>query len=315
MYNFLSFWDAVFLLKREEIVGVPTETVYGLAGSAQSLVAVKKIYAIKQRPIFNPLIIHYANLECALKEGIFCETGKELVTQIWPGPLTVIVVKSPNSTVVPQAHCGLPSIALRVPHHPVMRRLLLKVGPLAAPSANPSGSLSPTTAEHVYRGFSGKVPVINAGPCSIGLESTIIDLRQLPFRIVRSGYWTLARLMERFPQITFQETFSLDITTPGSLLQHYAPKKPLFLNITPPFEAKMGIIGFGSSYKDVPSQQFVQLSASQDIEEAARNIFSALHYLDDSSSCSSIGVVPLPVQGIGKAIQDRLEKAAFKVHL
>ncbi|PPE03694.1 L-threonylcarbamoyladenylate synthase [Holospora curviuscula] len=315
MYRFLTLSEAVFWLKEDEIVGLPTETVYGLAGRAESVIAVEKIYTAKKRSLSNPLIVHYSSVELALKNGIFCEQGKELVTQIWPGPLTVIVPKSSNSKVVSQAHCGLPSIALRVPHHPVMHTLLVQVGPLAAPSANPSGNLSPTTAEHVHLGFSGKIPVLDAGPCTIGVESTIIDLRQVPFSIVRPGYWTLERLEARFPKITFQEASSLDITTPGSLLKHYAPKKSLFLNITPPFEATMGIIGFGPGYQNIPKRQFVQLSETQNMEEVARNIFSALHYLDHRSPCASIGVVPIPEYGIGKAVNDRLAKAALKIHV
>ncbi|ETZ06713.1 threonylcarbamoyl-AMP synthase [Holospora obtusa F1] len=308
----LTFSEAISLLQKNQIVGLPTETVYGLAGRADSVEAIEKIYAIKQRPMTNPLIIHYATKEMALQEGIFCHLGKELVSKIWPGPLTVIVQKSLHSKIVSKAHCNLSSVAIRVPNHPVMHDVLQKVGGIAAPSANLSGNLSPTTAEHVNRAFLGKIPVLDAGACSIGLESTIIDLRQHPFVIVRPGYWTLEKLSERFPNIIFEENNSVDIITPGSSFQHYAPKKRLFLNVLAPFPSEMGVIGFGKIHINENSKCFVQLSEEANLEEAARRIFSALHELDLSSQCSCIGVTPIPGFGIGKAINDRLMRAALQ---
>ncbi|ETZ04558.1 L-threonylcarbamoyladenylate synthase [Holospora undulata] len=314
MLQGIALLEAVTLLKKNQIVALPTETVYGLAGRAESVEAVEKIYEVKRRPISNPLIVHYATQEMALKDGVLCEQGKKLVKKIWPGPLTVVVDKSPDSRVVSLAHCGLASFAIRVPNHPVMHYILNQVGPLAAPSANPSGGVSPTTAEHVHQAFSGTVPVLDAGPCVIGVESTIIDLRFYPFSILRPGYWTLEKLLKEFPDISFQEAQSSDIITPGTSFQHYSPKKPLFLNVSPPFDLEMGIIGFGPLQGDLPTQPFVQLSVKKNIEEAARNIFSALHYLDRSEKCLSIGIVPIPSYGIGAAINDRLTRAALKDH-
>ena len=312
MSNTFTFFDPVTWLKQENILAMPTETVYGLAGRADSVVAVERIYAVKQRPHHNPLIIHYADVEHALSEGIFCSQGEDIVRSIWPGPLTVLVPKGLASCVVPQAHCFLPCLAVRVPQHPIAQALIAQVGPLAAPSANPSGHLSPTSAEHVTALFNGAVPVVDGGPCTIGLESTILDLRQSPFRILRPGFWTVEQLSDAFPAYDFLDSSASDVTTPGSSLQHYAPKKPLVLDITFPVDSSMGVVGFGECPQELRKENFVQLSWGQDLEEAARNIFSALHTLDRASDCTHIGVVPLPRSGIGRAIRDRLTRAAHQ---
>lgn len=310
MSSFLEAFDPIAWLNAEQVLGMPTETVYGLAGRADSAQAVARIYAIKQRPHHNPLIIHYANAESAVQDGVFCQQGKDIVHSIWPGPLTVLVPKSVRSCVVPQAHCFLPCLAMRAPNHLMAQDLISKVGPLAAPSANPSGLLSPTTADHVRALFQGSVPVVDGGPCIIGLESTILDLRQSPFCILRPGFWTLERLSAKFPAYDFIESDQCKGTTPGSFLQHYAPKKPLHLDVVFPISRSMGIVGFGPWPEAEGSRSFVQLSWGQDLEEAARNLFAALHYLDETSKCTHIGVVAIPQRGIGRAIRDRLMRAA-----
>lgn len=312
MRSFLEVFDPIAWLNAEQVLGIPTETVYGLAGRADSITAVERIYAIKQRPHHNPLIIHYAHTESAIQDGIFCAQGEDIVRSIWPGPLTVLVPKALRSCVVPQAHCFLPCLAMRVPQHPIAQELISKVGPLAAPSANPSGLLSPTTADHVRALFQDTVPVVDGGPCMIGLESTILDLRQSPFRILRPGFWTLERLSTQFPAYNFIQSDHCEITTPGSSLQHYAPKKPLSLDVTFPAAPSMGVIGFGPCPKAAKEGYFVQLSWDENLEEAARNVFAALHYLDQASECTHIGVVPMPHQGIGRAIRDRLIRAAHQ---
>jgi L-threonylcarbamoyladenylate synthase len=312
MPPFLEGFDPVAWLKAEQVLAIPTETVYGLAGRADSVTAVERIYAIKNRPHHNPLIIHYAHTEAAVQEGIFCVQGEDIVRSIWPGPLTVLVPKALRSCVVPQAHCFLPCLAMRVPQHPIAQTLISKVGPLAAPSANPSGLLSPTTTAHVRALFQGTVPVVEGGACMIGLESTILDLRESPFRILRPGFWTLERLSSQFPAYDFIESDHADITTPGSSLQHYAPNKPLHLDVVLPIADSMGVIGFGPFPESVREGYFVQLSWEQDLEEAARNVFAALHYLDQALECTHIGVVPIPHHGMGRAIRDRLVRAAHQ---
>ena len=225
--------------------------------------------------------------------------------------MTVVVPKALQSCVVPEAHCFLPCVAIRVPNHPIAQRIISEVGPLAAPSANLSGALSPTTAEHVVYAFNKSIPVLDGGACTVGVESTILDLRQFPFRVIRSGFWSLERLKKIFPHHEFCETSTLEITTPGSSLHHYAPNKPLVINVSPPFSSDMGIVAFGPCLEAISEDRLVQLSWDKNLEEAARNLFSALHYLDRSKVCARIGVVPIPNYGIGRAIIDRLTRAAY----
>lgn len=302
-------FDPVQWLKQSKILGLPTETVYGLAGRADCPDAVALIYQLKNRPSHNPLIVHYAGIQEALADGVFKAQGRRVAEALWPGPLTVLVPKSSTSKVTARAHCNLPCLAMRVPCHPVAQDILRQAGPLAAPSANPSGRLSPTCADHVKKGFQDQVPVVEGGACEVGLESTILDMRQLPFRILRPGFFTLEFLQKKFPDIPFEEG-GAEVETPGASLAHYAPHKPLSLNVQPPFPKDMGILGFGALSMPWPETQFVQLSWKQDILEAARNLFAGLHYLDASPHCQRIGVVSLPAYSVGKAIQDRLGKAA-----
>jgi L-threonylcarbamoyladenylate synthase len=318
-------FDPVQWLSQGGVLGMPTETVYGLAARADHLQAIEQIYRLKNRPSHNPLIIHYADLECLEQDVFFHPLAYQIAKILWPGPLTMLLEKKEISRVVPQAHCFLPCLAVRIPSHPVARALLRQTGPLAAPSANLSGYLSPTQSAHVIEAFEGRVPVLEGGPCHVGLESTILDARRPPFRILRRGCLTLESLQRQFPHIGFEEgacsvralpseiheTGSHDTEfheTPGSSLAHYAPRKPLRANAMH-VDTDEGLIGFGPPFAQ--PKAFSQLSWSGDLEEAARNFFSALHTLDASPHCQRIAVMPLPSQGIGKALHDRLLRACY----
>lgn len=273
-------------------IAVPTETVYGLAADATNGEAVAGIYAAKGRPSFNPLIVHVPDLAAAERIAEISESARALAAEYWPGPLTLVLPLRADSGIASLATAGLSTIALRVPAHPAMQALLRATGkPLAAPSANASGTISPTRAEHVMKSLGGRIPLIlDDGPTSLGLESTIVATD--PLRLLRPGPIDLGlELME-----------SGSIEAPGQLASHYAPSKPLRLNAT---EAQPDewFIGFG----DVDSD--ANLSTSGNLQEAAARLFDALHG-GDASQKQRIAVVPIPEVGLGLAINDRLRRAA-----
>lgn len=287
--------EASALILAGQIVAVPTETVYGLAADASNGEAVARIYAAKQRPRFNPLIVHVADLDAARMIGSFDEAAIDLAERHWPGPLTLVVPLLAHATIASLVTAGLPTVALRVPAHPVMQALLAASRrPLAAPSANASGRLSATRAAHVLAGLGGRVPLlIDAGPCSHGIESTIIAATGGPLRLLRLGPLEIAEVLP---------SQSPAIEAPGQLASHYAPAKPLRLDAT---ERRPGEywIGFGP----VPGD--VSLSPGGDPVEAAARLFDLLH-LADRSAMPRIAVAPVPGAGIAAAIRDRLERAA-----
>ncbi|RST30765.1 threonylcarbamoyl-AMP synthase [Sphingomonas ginkgonis] len=276
-------------------VAVPTETVYGLAADATNGEAVARIYQAKGRPSFNPLITHVPDLATAERYGLFDPATLALAETHWPGPLTLVVPLRPGGSIASIVTAGLPSIGLRVPAHPVMQALLRASGrPLAAPSANASGRISPTRAEHVLASLDGRIPLLlDAGPTERGIESTIIAATGGPLRLLRPG-------PVEVPEA--QRAGSGQIEAPGMMSSHYAPIKPLRLDAT---QAQPGewLIGFGP----VPGRS--TLSAGSDLVEAAANLFSALHEADESP-CEAIAVAPVPADGLGAAINDRLRRAA-----
>ena len=286
--------EAVRLILAGQPVAVPTETVYGLAADATNAEAVARIYEAKGRPSFNPLIVHVPNFEAAERIGEFTAEARALAQQHWPGPLTLVVPLRPNAGIASIVTAGLPTIGLRVPAHPAMQALLAAVDrPLAAPSANASGAISPTRAEHVLKSLGGHIPlIIDAGRTERGLESTIVAATGGPLRLLRPGPLG----------IEAEQTSSSVIEAPGQLVSHYAPSKPLRLDAAAA-QADEYLIGFGS----IAGEEC--LSRSGDLVEAAARLFDALHRADASQK-PRIAVAPVPDEGLGKAINDRLRRAA-----
>jgi L-threonylcarbamoyladenylate synthase len=296
---------AAQLLRAGQIVAIPTETVYGLAADAQNPEAVAHIYAAKGRPDFNPLIVHVRDRKAAEKLGVFNATAQALADAFWPGPLTLVLPLQPGAPVARAVTAGLPTIAIRCPAHPVMQALLLKSDlSLAAPSANRSGAISPTRADHVLKGLRGAVPMIlDGGPCSAGLESTIVAVRDDGWQVLRPGPVSSMEIeqMLGFPPLSLPISA---IEAPGQMASHYAPSKPLRLNATVPEKGEY-LIGFGAIMGDE------NLSSTGDLAQAAAHLFDALHNAD-ASLASTIAVAPIPHEGIGIAMNDRLARAAVR---
>lgn len=286
--------EAAALIAAGQPVAVPTETVYGLAADATNGEAVARIYAAKGRPSFNPLIVHVTELAAAEAIGIFDEPARSLAEAHWPGPLTLVVPLRPGAAIAPLVTAGLATVALRVPAHPVMQALLRVTGrPLAAPSANASGRISPTRVEHVLASLGGRIPaVIDSGSTQRGIESTIVAATDGELRLLRPGPVSVPGAIPA----------AHGIEAPGQLASHYAPAKPVRLDATWA-EAGEWLIGFGPVAGDAT------LSASGDLVEAAANLFAALHAAD-AEPPPRIALAPVPEQGLGVAINDRLRRAA-----
>lgn len=285
-----------------DLVAFPTETVYGLGGDATRDESVAAIFAAKGRPRFNPLILHVTDFSQTEKFGNISADLRTLAERFWPGPLTLVAPLREDAEISPLASAGLDTIALRVPAHPLARDLLAAVGvPLAAPSANPSGKVSPTTADHVLSGLAGKIAgVLDGGACPVGLESTIVGMDgDTPVLLRPGGIATedLAEILGR-PLTTHKGA----INAPGQLSSHYAPDAPVRLNAAAPDEAE-AYIGFGAS----PAGD-INLSPSGDLIEAAAKLFATLRDIDRFNK--PIAVAPIPETGLGAAINDRLRRAA-----
>jgi L-threonylcarbamoyladenylate synthase len=291
-----SIAEAARLILGGEAVAVPTETVYGLAADAANAEAVARIYEAKGRPAFNPLIVHVTDFDMAMRIGRFGNEAAALAEEHWPGPLTLVVPLRENAEIASIVTAGLPTIGLRVPAHPAMQALLYTVGrPLAAPSANVSGSISPTRAEHVLKSLAGRIPlIIDGGPTERGLESTIVAATGGPLRLLRPGPIT----------VDAEPESGAKVEAPGQLASHYAPSKPLRLNVNEAAPDEY-LIGFG------PISGDASLSPSGDLVEAAAHLFDLLHQAD-SSSKPRIAVAPVPDDALGAAINDRLRRAATK---
>jgi L-threonylcarbamoyladenylate synthase len=285
--------EAARLILAGRPVAVPTETVYGLAADATNPAAVAAIYAAKGRPSFNPLIVHVPNLPAAEAIGDFSDEAKALAGTHWPGPLTIVVPLRKDAAIASLVTAGLPTIALRVPAHPAMQALLLAVGrPLAAPSANASGRISPTRASHVLSSLAGKIPlIIDGGATQRGIESTIVAVTGGPLRLLRRGPIHIDAIEQ-----------SAGIEAPGMMASHYAPSKPLRLDVAKAMPEEF-MIGFGPVAGDA------SLSESGDPEEAAARLFDLL-YQADASPKPRIAIAPVPGDGLAAAIRDRLHRAA-----
>lgn len=295
--------EAVERLRAGDIVAIPTETVYGLAADAFNAEAVANIYRTKGRPDFNPLIVHVPDHAAAEQLAQFDERAAMLAFRFWPGPLTLVLPLQPGAPVARAVTAGLPTIALRCPAHPVMQAVLKQSDLfLAAPSANRSGGISPTRAEHVARSFGDAMPLaLDAGSCSAGLESTIVAVRENGWQLLRPGPVTMAEISELLGEPPLPVT-EAKIEAPGQLVSHYAPSKPVRLNAAQPAPGEWHI-GFGDTTGDD------NLSPEGDLAEAAARLFDALH-IADASDRVSIAIAPIPDEGIGVAINDRLRRAA-----
>ena len=299
---------AADLLRRGELVAFPTETVYGLGGDATSDRAVAAIFAAKDRPQFNPLIVHVTDLAAAEKLAAFDERARGLARKFWPGPLSLVLPRIKTCPVSLLASAGLDTLALRAPAHDLAQALLRATGrPLAAPSANRSGHVSPTTAAHVMDELDGRVAaVLDGGPCRMGIESTVLDLSGDQPALLRPGAVTREALEAALGPVTGPAEGGAK-RSPGMLERHYAPSRPLRLDAKAvmPDEA---LIAFGENSPS-GSAATINLSPAGDLIEAAANLFAALRRLDDPKY-AAIAVVPIPASALGLAINDRLARAA-----
>lgn len=302
---------AAHLLRDGNLVAFPTETVYGLGADATSDQAVARIFEAKGRPQFNPLIVHVADLDAAQRIGTFDKKSLALAHHFWPGPLTLVVPRTKNCPASLLASAGLDTIAIRVPGHPVAQALLQTLGrPVAAPSANPSGQVSPTRAIHVAQGLGHKVAMIlDGGPCKQGLESTIVRATDEGTYILRPGTITREQIADIAGPLLNMESTPKRPQSPGQLLKHYAPKHPIRLNATS-VEDSEALLAFGPPCPGKP-KTILNLSADKNLTEAAANLFAHLRTLDETD-CTTIAVMPIPSEGLGEAINDRLKRAAEK---
>lgn len=289
-------------LARGELVAFPTETVYGLGADATNDYAVARIFAAKGRPSFNPLIAHVADLEAAEALCDLSEDARRLASAFWPGALTLVLPLKTGAPISKLVTAGGKNLAVRVPSSPIATALLrAALSPIAAPSANPSGKISPTTAAHVLSGLSGRIEaVIDAGPCPVGLESTIVGFDEGP-ALLRAGGIPTEAIEACLGTKLQRHTETGTPTAPGQLASHYAPKGRVRLNATTPEEDEFHI-GFGTIDGDI------SLSRNGDLQEAAAHLFEMLH-IADATGCD-ICVAPVPDTGLGRAINDRLTRAA-----
>lgn len=297
-----SIAQAVEAVSDGALIGLPTETVYGLAADATDGEAVAGIFAVKNRPTFNPLISHVTGRSMARKHGRFTPLAEELAEAFWPGPMTLVLPKRGASTIHPLASAGLNTVALRAPAHSAARQVLHGLGrPIAAPSANPSGKLSPTRAAHVVLGLGDAVSIVlDGGPCAIGLESTVIEIRGERVVLLREGAVTREDIIDVCGRAL--EEPSDTIKSPGQLLAHYAPDIPLRMNADKPDDHEI-MIGFGWVDGDLT------LSSKGSLNEAAASLFDILAQAN-ASGRAAIAVAPIPEKGLGRAINDRLRRAA-----
>ncbi len=296
---------AADLLRGGALVAFPTETVYGLGGDATNDLAAAKIFETKGRPDFNPLIVHVSKAEEAKQLTQWSDTAEKLAGAFWPGALTLVLPRAGNCPVSRLASAGLETLAIRLPGHDLARDLIQRAGyPIAAPSANLSGRLSPTTADHVLEQLDGLIAgVVDGGRCAIGVESTVLDLTTDQPVLLRPGGIAIEALSEVAGDIATAGD-NVEIKAPGMLARHYAPSTPIRLNASH-VDAGEILLGFGKTELDCAAN----LSPTGDLTEAAANLFAMLHDLDRAGH-KGIAVMPIPETGLGQAINDRLRRAA-----
>jgi L-threonylcarbamoyladenylate synthase len=305
--------QAAAVLRRGGLVAFPTETVYGLGADATDASAVARIYGAKERPSFNPLIAHVDSLKTAQGQGIFDEAAQKLAEAFWPGPLTLVVPAAPSCTVSDLARAGLGSLGLRVPAHPLAHELLRRVGrPVAAPSANRSGRVSPTDADHVLGDLDGRIDaVLDGGAAQVGVESTIVACLGGAPRLLRPG---------GVPREAIEDLIGVKLEggqeggksplAPGMLASHYAPRARVRLNATGFQQGEAALLFGGQAPEGAEGAQVaLNLSKNGSLVEAAAHLFSYLRQLD-ASGAATIAVSPIPETGLGEAINDRLRRAA-----
>ena len=308
---------AAAFLRQGKLVAIPTETVYGLAGNALDVKAVSSIFQTKNRPSFDPLILHVASLEQVSPfVSEFPEKLKRLAEAFWPGPLTLLL---PRKSIVPDlVTSGLDRVAVRVPNHPLTLALLAQLDfPLAAPSANPFGYISPTQAGHVDAQLGTQIPyILDGGACAVGLESTIVGMEGEQVIIYRLGGLELSKIESVVGTVTVQAHSTSNPSAPGQLASHYAPQKPFILGnlgeLVPQLiqqGKKVGVLSFSTHFPSLSADCQVVLSASQDLTEAAQRLFMAMRLLDESQA-ELIVAEFVPEIGLGRAINDRLKRAA-----
>jgi L-threonylcarbamoyladenylate synthase len=297
-------------LRNGQLVAFPTETVYGLGADATNGLAVARIFKAKGRPTFNPLIVHVAGIEAAEAIAALPPIGKTLATAFWPGPLTLVLARRAGSTVSDLVSAGLATVAVRAPDHPLARALLAAARvPVAAPSANRSGHVSATRADHVLADLGDRIDfVMDGGPTAYGIESTVVDLAGDEIAILRPGAITTDQIAAVTGKavVARPETGSAP-SSPGQLASHYAPRSGLRLNASN-WSSTEAVLAFGNA-PDLPSRAIINLSSSGDLIEAASNLFAALRKLD-AAGAETIAVMPIPREGLGEAINDRLRRAA-----
>ena len=307
-----SVAEAARLLRDGQLVAFPTETVYGLGGDATNERAVAAIFEAKGRPEFNPLISHVLDSDEAKRFVQWNETADKLAARFWPGPLTLVLPRSAGSPISLLATAGLDTVAIRAPSHPVAQALIRAAGlPIAAPSANRSGAISPTRAEHVAESLGERVPLIlDGGPCLVGVESTVLDLTGATPTLLRPGGATREAIEAVIGPIAVSDALPSGDSarkSPGQLESHYAPARPVRLGATS-VGADEGLLAFGAN---VPQGAMLtyNLSPSGDLAEAAANLFAQMRLLD-RPGIGRIAVMPIPETGLGLAINDRLRRAA-----
>ena len=298
---------AKIAIEKGDVVAIPTETVYGLAANAYNTKAVKKIFSLKKRPSNNPLIIHFKNTEQIKKEVVINKYFLKLIKKFSPGPLTYVLKKKRNSRISKLANKGLATIAVRIPSESNTIKLLNILNcPLAAPSANRSKSLSPTTAKHVAEEFGNSIKmIIDGGSCKIGIESTVIDLTTKP-KILRDGGLS-SEVIEKFLKMKLTENNNKIIKSPGQIGLHYSPGIPIYMNREK--STKDGaLIKFGN--KNYGNQNTFNLSTGGSLKEAAKNFFNTLRIIKNKKF-KSISINKIPNKDLGKAINERLRRAAY----
>lgn len=301
---------AAAILRSGGLVSFPTETVYGLGADACNGRAVAAIYAAKGRPAFNPLIVHLPDLAAARRLAEFDDLSLKLAQAFWPGPLTLVLPLMPDTGLSELVTAGLSSVGLRVPAHPVAHALLTEfAGPVAAPSANLSGQISPTTADHVLDGLSGKIDaVVDGGACAVGLESTIVQSDGTRVAVLRDGGVTREKISACLGQPVADAQQTDAPQSPGQLASHYAPSAQVRLNAQARRKGEL-LLGFGPDIADAD----LNLSPTGDLTEAAANLFGYLRRMDEMAQqrgIAAIAVSPVPMAGLGAAINDRLTRAA-----
>ncbi|MDA0314317.1 MAG: L-threonylcarbamoyladenylate synthase [Bacteroidetes bacterium] len=311
---------AAAFLRQGQLVAIPTETVYGLAGNALDIKSISSIFETKNRPSFDPLILHVASLDRIhpfISE--FPEKLKRLAEAFWPGPLTLLI---PKKSIIPDlVTSGLDRVAVRVPNHPLSLALLDQLDfPLAAPSANPFGYISPTQAGHVAAQLGAQIPyILDGGACAVGLESTIVGMdEEEQVVIYRLGGLELSKIESLVGSVIVQAHSSSNPSAPGQLASHYAPRKPFVLgNLTELVPQliqqgkEVGVLSFSNHFPSLPSDRQVVLSATQNLKEAAQRLFMAMRLLDESDA-ELIVAEFVPETGLGLAINDRLRRAEIQ---